>query len=133
MSRPTSGQLAFPLTVPPLAPQARQELLGLMRFDWQADAACAGILTGAADPFYPEPITGTNRIANSVNEVAKAVCLDCPVRISCLAAALVTNETHGVWGGASPTDRDRIKVNLALGDPVGVALRANIRPKRSAA
>jgi WhiB family redox-sensing transcriptional regulator len=133
MTRPTNGQLAFPLSVPALSTESRRELLGLIRFDWQADAACAAILTGPADPFYPEPSAGTNRVSNSVNEVAKAVCVDCPVRLSCLAAALVSNETYGVWGGASPSDRDRIKVNLALGDPVGVALRANIRPRRSAA
>lgn len=32
-------------------------------------------------------------------ETAKAVCLDCPVRRSCLAGALERREPWGVWGG----------------------------------
>lgn len=32
-------------------------------------------------------------------ERAKALCLDCPVRASCLAGALERHEPWGVWGG----------------------------------
>ena len=32
-------------------------------------------------------------------EVAKALCLDCPVRAECLAGALDRAEPWGVWGG----------------------------------
>ena len=32
-------------------------------------------------------------------EVAKALCLDCPVRQQCLAGALDRSEPWGVWGG----------------------------------
>jgi WhiB family redox-sensing transcriptional regulator len=32
-------------------------------------------------------------------ERAKALCVDCPVRIACLAAALERAEPWGVWGG----------------------------------
>lgn len=32
-------------------------------------------------------------------ERAKALCLDCPVRIECLAGALERREPWGVWGG----------------------------------
>jgi WhiB family redox-sensing transcriptional regulator len=32
-------------------------------------------------------------------EVAKALCLDCPVRAECLAGALDRREPWGVWGG----------------------------------
>lgn len=32
-------------------------------------------------------------------EVAKALCLDCPVRQQCLAGALDRGEPWGVWGG----------------------------------
>jgi WhiB family redox-sensing transcriptional regulator len=32
-------------------------------------------------------------------ENAKAVCVDCPIRIACLAAALTRAEPWGVWGG----------------------------------
>jgi WhiB family transcriptional regulator, redox-sensing transcriptional regulator len=32
-------------------------------------------------------------------ERAKALCLDCPLRRSCLSEALARNEPWGVWGG----------------------------------
>jgi len=32
-------------------------------------------------------------------EVAKALCLECPVRAECLAGALERREAWGVWGG----------------------------------
>ena len=32
-------------------------------------------------------------------ELAKALCLDCPVRAECLAGALERREPWGVWGG----------------------------------
>lgn len=32
-------------------------------------------------------------------EVAKGLCLDCPVRAECLAGALERREPWGVWGG----------------------------------
>jgi len=32
-------------------------------------------------------------------EVAKALCVDCPVRAECLAGALERREPWGVWGG----------------------------------
>ncbi len=32
-------------------------------------------------------------------EAAKVLCLDCPVRLLCLAAALERREPWGVWGG----------------------------------
>ncbi|MCW2886738.1 MAG: transcription factor WhiB [Streptosporangiaceae bacterium] len=32
-------------------------------------------------------------------ELAKALCLDCPIRKACLAGALERQEPWGVWGG----------------------------------
>lgn len=32
-------------------------------------------------------------------ELAKAMCVDCPVRTACLAGALERREPWGVWGG----------------------------------
>jgi len=32
-------------------------------------------------------------------ETAKALCLECPVRLECLAGALDRREPWGVWGG----------------------------------
>lgn len=32
-------------------------------------------------------------------ETAKAICIDCPVRLACLSGALDRREPWGVWGG----------------------------------
>lgn len=32
-------------------------------------------------------------------EIAKSLCVDCPVRVQCLAGALERQEPWGVWGG----------------------------------
>jgi len=32
-------------------------------------------------------------------EAAKAICVDCPIRETCLAGALARREPWGVWGG----------------------------------
>ena len=32
-------------------------------------------------------------------ELAKSLCVDCPVRVECLAGALERSEPWGVWGG----------------------------------
>lgn len=40
---------------------------------------------------------------------AKAVCADCPVRVSCLAFALRNGEDHGIWGGTTEDERRAIR------------------------
>jgi len=42
-------------------------------------------------------------------EVAKTVCEPCPFIIPCLAYALKTPNTLGIWGGTSEQERRRIK------------------------
>jgi WhiB family redox-sensing transcriptional regulator len=41
-------------------------------------------------------------------EVAKAVCLECHVRETCLEYALARREKIGIWGGATERERRRI-------------------------
>ena len=41
-------------------------------------------------------------------EVAKKICIDCPVKSECLEHALVNRIDHGVWGGCSERERRRI-------------------------
>ena len=48
-------------------------------------------LTNDAELFFAESPTDV--------ELAKALCLDCPVRAECLAGALERREPWGVWGG----------------------------------
>ena len=69
-------------------------------------------VTGA--PCGADPSIFTNDKPTSADlRVAKAVCAACPVRDLCLAYALEHGETVGVWGGYTPTERQRI----ALGQP----------------
>ena len=48
-------------------------------------------LSGDPDLFFAERPDDLER--------AKALCVDCPVRAQCLAAALDRGEPWGVWGG----------------------------------
>lgn len=66
--------------------------------EWQSMAICT-----QTDPeaFFPE------RGAPAKN--AKRVCADCPVRQECLEYALENNETHGIWGGLSESQRAALR------------------------
>jgi WhiB family redox-sensing transcriptional regulator len=81
--------------------------------DWWPRAACR-----SADPelFFPVSAAGP-----SVTQIAgaKEVCACCEVRHECLAFALATRQPHGVWGGASPEERQMLR--KGPGQPVWVA------------
>ncbi len=64
---------------------------------WRDRGACRGLDPGV---FYPE----TDEDA----EMAKAVCAECDVRLTCLEHALNHREKQGVWGGATERERRRI-------------------------
>ena len=70
---------------------------------WRAAAACR-----QQDPrtFFPVGATGP-----AVGEIAaaKTVCRSCPVRLSCLHFALVTNQEYGVWGGHDEEERRELR------------------------
>ncbi|MEM9036966.1 MAG: WhiB family transcriptional regulator [Actinomycetota bacterium] len=65
--------------------------------DWMATGNCAERPPGL---FFPSDGVGV--------EVAKRVCVDCPVRAACLEYALTNRIDHGVWGGTSERERRRI-------------------------
>ncbi len=62
----------------------------LERPEWHARAACRG----QVDTMFPK----TRHNARAW-DAALAVCVTCPVRRECHAAATHTGEVHGVWGG----------------------------------
>ena len=78
---------------------------------WMAFGRCA-----ETDPdlWFPEKGGGTR--------AAKAVCRSCGVRNLCLTYALETGQTHGIWGGMSPEERQRLRRQQA--SPVTQARRA---------
>lgn len=60
---------------------------------WRESAACIGQTPSFFDTDYSR---------------ALAVCRTCPVKAPCLRFAIKVNETHGVWGGATPAERERL-------------------------
>jgi WhiB family redox-sensing transcriptional regulator len=41
--------------------------------------------------------------------IAKAICVQCPIKQECLEYALVADEPYGIWGGLTPTERNILK------------------------
>ncbi len=84
--------------------QSRHGPKPVLPFDarpWVEQAACATV-----DPelFFPEK----GGSARHQVRAAKDVCDQCPVTAECLADALATDEVFGVWGGRTPTERQRL-------------------------
>ncbi|MDX2681214.1 MULTISPECIES: WhiB family transcriptional regulator [unclassified Streptomyces] len=77
--------------------------------DWRQHAACR---REDPDLFFP---IGTSGPALLQTEQAKAVCRRCPVRESCLEWAMETDQTLGVWGGLSETERRALKRRIKAG------------------
>jgi hypothetical protein len=51
--------------------------------------------------------------------VAKKLCGQCPVKNECLEYALESYEPYGIWGGLSPRERVRIRVQAGQARPLG--------------
>jgi WhiB family transcriptional regulator, redox-sensing transcriptional regulator len=71
--------------------------------NWREGVACLD-----ADPELFFPI-GTQGGSLGQIEEAKRICRRCPVRLQCLAWALDTGVTDGVWGGTTPDERRIIR------------------------
>ena len=59
--------------------------------------------------------------------VARDVCGSCPVRWSCLAHALATDEPDGIWGGFDETERAWLRLALFEGTRVAAILDPHTR------
>jgi hypothetical protein len=70
-----------------------------MRYPDFTGAACAGLPT---DEFY-----GDNGTPMPVKTIKK-ICAECPVLNECFEWGL-HHERHGMWGGASPDERRKIR------------------------
>lgn len=85
------------------------------RDDWREQGKCR---TAGVDMF-PADVAGVM--------AAKRVCAGCPVREQCLQHALDTPEPHGMWGGKSERERDRIRRKAPLVCGTVRAYRAHLR------
>jgi WhiB family transcriptional regulator, redox-sensing transcriptional regulator len=72
---------------------------------WWEMGACRG-----ADPrlFFP-PDEDARRERQHREEVAKELCVQCPVRETCLHHALAIPEWFGVWGGTTEVERKALR------------------------
>lgn len=75
-----------------------------LAYNWQADAACRGVDSNLF--FGPQHEPRDTKVRREAQ--AKDICRTCPVREACLAFALETNETYGVWGGLNESERRRL-------------------------
>jgi len=74
-----------------------------------SDASCRGCDAGE---FFPSDGVGVER--------ARSVCSQCSVRVRCLEFALTNRLDHGVWGGTSERERQRLLRVREL-EPAGAA------------
>lgn len=86
---------------------ARHRLLGDQA--WQDQAVCQSTEHNPVDPeiFFPEP-DETDKITT-----AKSLCGQCPVRRTCLDAALESGTTDGIRGGLTEEERGPLHEKLA--------------------
>ncbi|MER7000715.1 WhiB family transcriptional regulator [Streptomyces sp. NPDC000410] len=75
---------------------------------WRDRAACRSTPQHRVDPelFFPEP-DEVDRIA-----AAKALCAQCPVRSTCLDAALENGDRDGIRGGMTEEEREALHSKL---------------------
>jgi WhiB family redox-sensing transcriptional regulator len=85
-------------------------LIASVRPDWHRHAACKGLTHLFFATHDPDESLGDN-IADSfeLTKRARAVCATCPVRVECLTSAMDNSERHGVWGGTTVKERQRLR------------------------
>ena len=105
--------------LPRLHPVKRAALVRRIEAGWQDRALCTKF---PADSWFPAP--GDSEAVAEVVEV----CGRCPVRVSCLAAALVIGEEHGIWGGTTEAARRNAHLDLAARCAVPDVLDQLLRP-----
>lgn len=118
--RPTPSSPRFELNAPAVTANVSRELVAHVENGWVVRAACQGTVD---DTWFPEAAEPVRRAA------AVGRCVPCPVRRSCLAFALATDQRYGVWGGTTDRQRDALRLDLAAGVPVVRVLdSATVRP-----
>ena len=71
------------------------------RTGWREEAACSGLDTNL---FFPAAEEDQVLLA-----MARQVCATCPVQEACLAYAVESRQTVGIWGGATTRERRRLR------------------------
>ena len=130
----------------PAGPSEEAALSGDSRYletrlgPWMDLAACRGMVTSADEEIFFSPELdelGGNRgaaarLAATRERQALAVCDRCPVQVECLAYAVATRQQHGVWGGRTQRELQRLVANTDRPKrraPVDVGIRRGPRPR----
>ena len=72
---------------------------------WRSSAAC----TGENAVYFFAPSHFERKPEKDYREGhARALCRDCPVRVTCLEYSFAVGETHGIWGGLNELERRRL-------------------------
>ncbi|MGF1665027.1 MAG: WhiB family transcriptional regulator [Acidimicrobiia bacterium] len=68
--------------------------------EWKTEAACAD-----------QPDVDFFPVNDDLGEMTRAleVCAECPVHQECLAFAIETNQSDGIWGGTTPGERSKMR------------------------
>jgi hypothetical protein len=100
-------QMSLDVGLSRLHPTKRATLARRIAAEWQQDSACAD----AKDPdaWFPPSQMPYAEMGEPLR-----VCVSCPVRRSCLAAALLRQEA-GIWAGTTVRDRTPAIARLAAG------------------
>jgi WhiB family redox-sensing transcriptional regulator len=69
--------------------------------NWQKQGACHGQPTTL---WFPKRGTSRKKI-----QEAKTFCNNCPIQTKCLEYALHHHDLHGIWGGLTEQERQRIR------------------------
>jgi hypothetical protein len=75
--------------------------------DWRVLAACRNTVTARYDPFFDETEEG--------EQAALAICRTCRVQGECLAYAVRSGQSYGVWGGRPQQELRRLVAVDRLG------------------
>jgi WhiB family transcriptional regulator, redox-sensing transcriptional regulator len=75
--------------------------------DWRELAACRNTVTARYDPFFDGTEQG--------EQAALAICRTCRVQGECLAYAIRTGQSYGVWGGRPQQELRRLVALDRLG------------------
>lgn len=80
--------------------------------EWRLRARCRGLSPEVF--FVADGERGAARARSE--EAAKSLCRSCPVNRQCLDFAMVSGESHGIWGGATAAERRRMCGNRSRDD-----------------
>jgi WhiB family redox-sensing transcriptional regulator len=79
------------------------------RLEWQESAECLKVDGEVLECFFPDSEVDPPEVVERQELIAQLVCSSCAVVEECLAYALETHETFGVWGMHTQADRRNLR------------------------